>query len=90
MTNEAKRNEDTVEPLVGSVGILPRFRVMICDQFIDIHATTEDMAKAVLLQRIKDGLHELALIAWQDDGGDDRTANDKAETRRQTPPERNT
>ena len=67
--------EDTVEPLVGSVGILPRFRVMICDQFIDIHATTEDMAKAVLIQRIKDGLHDLSLIAWQDDGGDDRTAN---------------
>ncbi len=55
--------------------ILPCFRVMICDQFVDIHATTEDIAKAILLQRIKDGSHNLSLIAWQDDGEDNRPAS---------------
>jgi hypothetical protein len=56
------------ETTVSIGAVLPRFRVMICDQFVDIHATTGDMAKDILLQRIKDGLHELSMIAWQDDG----------------------
>lgn len=40
------------------------FRVMICDQFVDVDAETEDGAIDIVLRQIKNDQHKLAIIVW--------------------------
>jgi hypothetical protein len=48
------------------------FRVMICDNFVDVEADSEDAAEAIVVQRVKDLPHgdtdsPMHLITWEID-----------------------
>jgi hypothetical protein len=48
------------------------FRVMICDNFVDVEADSEDAAEAIVVQRVKDLPHgdtdsPIQLITWEID-----------------------
>ena len=44
---------------------MKRYTVMICDQFEEVTASSEEEAKANIEEKVKTGIIELCLIAWE-------------------------
>lgn len=47
-----------------------RYRVMVCDLYIDIDSPSEEEAKVMVMERIMDGTNVLSMIAWELDDND--------------------